>query len=80
MYNELLKSIETNPALLREKRSKVFKAFDIYKQNVNYGIIEESQEQHETVLQWYRNCLDLNSEAINNIPDEIKPFCEKINF
>lgn len=79
-YNQLLESVNTNTEYLREKRNKVFKAFDIYKQNVNYGILTETKAKHNEILEWYQNCLDLNNEAINNVPDEIKPFLEKINF
>lgn len=79
-YNQLLESVNTNTGYLREKRNKVFKAFDIYKQNVSYGLVTETKAKHNEITEWYQSCLDLDPEAINNIPDEIKPFLEKINF
>ena len=60
--------------VLRIKRSVDFKAFDIYKQNVNYGIIEETQEQHDEISLWYHRCLMLDREAIENVPEVIKPY------
>lgn len=66
---------------IRKKREKYLKAFDIYKQNVNYGIIQEQNKQHKNILSWYRNLLDLpeqindtNYNTINfpKCPEEIK--------
>lgn len=37
----------------RAFREEQFAAFDIYKSNIFYGVINESQEQHEEVLEWY---------------------------
>lgn len=44
---------------LRLQRNKVFRAFDIYKTNVYYGIEAETDEQHEAVLEWYNSWLDI---------------------
>lgn len=63
-----------SPDILRNKRNKLFKAFDIYKQNVNYGLIEETQEQHENITTWYNLCLELDYNAINNCPQEIEKY------
>ena len=62
------------PELLRAKRKRLFKAFDIYKENVNYGLVEETQETHNKLVQWYQGCLDLDANAIDNCPNEIKPY------
>lgn len=62
------------PELLRAKRKRLFKAFDIYKQNVAYHLIIESEERHNEIITWYSQCLDLNANAINNYPNEIKPY------
>lgn len=72
----VLERANHSPEILRKKREKVFKAFDIYKQNVNYGILTESNEQHEAITLWYRKCLDLDYEAINNIPVEIEVYLQ----
>ncbi len=37
----------------RAFREAQFTAFDIYKSNIFYGVINESQEQHEEVIEWY---------------------------
>ena len=73
-YNQLLQSVNTNTEYLREKREKAFKAFDIYKQNVNYGIVKEDDKTHAKIIAWYNRCLELDQEAINNIPNEIKAY------
>ena len=57
--------------VLRKQRSRLLKAFDIYKTNVKYGIEQESEEQHTEMVAWYQKCLDLDYEAINNPPVEV---------
>ena len=52
----------------REYRKRLLSAFDIYKQNVGYGIIEETPETRGAVLTWYRNLLDLEPRAFTAIP------------
>lgn len=74
---------------LRALRKPLLKAFDIYKSNVYYGIIEETQEEHNAILQWYHTLLDIEGtapviladgspmtaeEAIRNIPEKIKRY------
>ncbi len=56
---------------LRAKREIVFTAFDTYKENVNYGIIEETEETKMRIIAWYKECLELIEEAIDNPPEEI---------
>lgn len=62
------------PEVLRKQRAKLFKAFDIYKENVNYGLINETQETHDKLVVWYNACLDLNYETINNCPSELERY------
>lgn len=62
--------------VLRKQRVLIFKAFDIYKTNVEYGIIEETQEQHDDIISWYQKCLDLDYNAINNVPECIKRYLQ----
>lgn len=59
---------------LRNRRMVIFKAFDIYKENVNYGIVEESQERHEQILAWYHKCCDLDRNALENVPVEVAKY------
>ena len=40
-------------AEFRSFRERQFRAFDIYKSNIEYGIIEETLSTHETILEWY---------------------------
>ena len=64
--------------ILRAKRATAFKAFDIYKENVNYGLINETNEQHANIVVWYQLCLNLDRQAIENVPDVIKPYLKAI--
>lgn len=60
--------------VLRKQRAKLFKAFDIYKENVNYGLINETQETHDKLVSWYNACLELDYNAINEYPEEIERY------
>lgn len=44
---------------VRQERAYLFKAFDIYKANVEYGILTETEETHNENLVWYQTLLDL---------------------
>ena len=59
---------------LRELRCPLLKAFDIYKTNVLYGIINESESEKAEVLKWYQAILDLDKEAIENPLSQIKKY------
>ena len=39
---------------LRRLREPLLKAFDIYKSNVYYGVINETEEEHQQILNWYQ--------------------------
>ena len=69
--SRLLENAKHDLGVLRNQRAKLFKAFDIYKSNVEYGVIEETQETHDLITTWYLACLDLDYQAINNPPSEI---------
>ena len=62
------------PELLRVKRKRLFKAFDIYKSNIEYGVISETQEEHSQIVEWYQKCLDLDYNAINNYPPVLEKY------
>ena len=72
--SKLIENAERNQDVLRSKRAKAFKAFDIYKSNVEYGIISETAETKAKIIKWYNACLDLDYIAINNVPSEIKRY------
>lgn len=59
---------------LRTLREPLLAAFDIYKQNVNYGILTETAEERETILAWYRDLCDLKESAIREVPARIKKY------
>ena len=63
-----------SPEILRAKRTRLFRAFDIYKQNVSYGLVDETNDRHEEIKAWYNKCRELDYEAINNPPLEIKKY------
>ena len=69
--SELLNRAKTNVAVLRQKRTKLFKAFDIYKSNIKYGLITETVEAHQRIASWYLLALDLDYNAITNYPPEL---------
>ena len=70
----LKKEGEQTPEMLRQKRRKLFKAFDIYKTNVSYKLIGETKDRHGEIVEWYQKALDLNEEAINNYPEELNQY------
>lgn len=72
--SKLLEHAQHNLDVLRTKRARLFKAFDIYKENVNYGLIQETQETHDKLANWYRKCLDLDFNAISNCPTELEKY------
>ena len=57
---------------LRQLRTPLLQAFDIYKSNVNYGI--EADDNRVKILKWYKTILDLDKKAISNPPDEIRRY------
>lgn len=70
----LKKEGEQTPEMLRQKRKKLFKAFDIYKTNVSYKIVSESKDRHAEIVEWYNKALDLDAEAITNYPEELNQY------
>lgn len=62
---------------LRSRRELLLIAFDKYKSNVDYGIERETEMQHENMIAWYEDLLDLKEYAFNNIPERIKYYLEK---
>ena len=63
---------------LRSLRKPLLKAFDIYKGNVFYGIIEETEEEHSQILEWYNSLLTMNAKSITSVEEAIKNVPEKI--
>ena len=69
--SELLNRAKNNVVVLRQKREILFKAFDIYKSNIEYGLIAETDETHQRIASWYLLALDLDYNAITNYPPEL---------
>ena len=72
--SQLLENAKRNVEVLRTQRARLFKAFDIYKSNIEYGVISETDSQHEIIVAWYRACLDLDYNAINNYPPVLEKY------
>ena len=66
--SELTDRASKSLEILRLERERLFKAFDIYKANVKYGVISESDEEHTLITEWYRKALDLDANAIKDYP------------
>lgn len=71
-----------NPDLLRQRRAIAFQAFDIYKANVQYGIVVELEGDHELAIRWYYNCLnmeqpDVVADALDNVPPLVKHYMRR---
>lgn len=66
--SELTDRARISPEILRMERERLFKAFDIYKANVRYGVVGESEEEHALITEWYRKALDLDTNAIRDYP------------
>ena len=59
---------------MRENRKPLLKAFDVYKSNISYGIISETEEERASVFEWYNKILNLDEDALNNVPESIKKY------
>ncbi len=66
---------EEKKNILRSKRERMLIAFDKYKSSVNYGIITETTEERQAVIEWYNKLLNLDEATIENVdlvPNKIK--------
>lgn len=70
----VLDETERSLAARRDYRRELLAAFDVYKQNVLYGIDEETPETRGAVLSWYRKLLDLDPEAFREIPAPVTAY------
>ena len=48
----------------RFKRKSLLQAFDKYRSAVSYGIITETDEEHQAILTWYNQLLDIETANI----------------
>lgn len=61
----LLTRLSRAKSAFRQYRGEAFKAFDIYKTNIEYGVVTETASQHEAIVEWYDDML--------NFPELITP-------
>lgn len=63
---------------LRKEREKLFPAFNIYCTMKNANCLPTTYAtndiEHKEILEWYVKILDLNEEAIFNIPKQVRYF------
>ena len=72
--SKLLENAKHNQEVLRNKRAKLFKAFDILKENINFGIDTITEERKQEIIVWYNKALDLDYNAIENYPSELEKY------
>lgn len=60
--------------LLRGVRKRLLTAFDVYKSNVSFGIIEQTEVEKEIAKKWYEKLLDLEESAFTEVPSQIKKY------
>lgn len=58
-------------------RHPVLLAYDIYRINVLYGDIIETEEEHMEILSWAKRARDKDTDALKNIPEKIKHYIQK---
>lgn len=71
---EGLNGLAVRSEALRTLRAPLLDAFDIYKSNVYYGIITETDKQHAAIVAWYHDLCDLKESAISEPPAGIRKY------
>ena len=59
---------------IRQLRTPLLEAFDIYKSNVSYGVETETEEERVEIITWYQQLLNLDIEAIKNVPAKVQHY------
>ncbi len=62
----------------RQLREPLLKAFDIYKTNVGYGVVPETEGEKETILHWYRRLCDLEEDALLVVPPPVAMYIKEV--
>ncbi len=62
---------------IRRLREPLLEAFDIYKSNLFYGVVTESEEEHAAVLGWYRRLLDLDPASVTAVPPQVEKYVKQ---
>lgn len=76
--SELINRAKTNVVVLRQKRKKLFDAFDIYKTNLSVGLEKPTEYQWQKIVEWYQDLKDLKPSAFEDesIPSAIKYYLD----
>lgn len=69
---ELLYQASLEKNKLRLGRKSLLAAFDKYKSNVYYGIESETLAERDNIMAWYKAVLELDENALENVPAKIK--------
>ena len=73
----VLSGTEVSVQAKRQLRKPILDAFDIYKSNVYYGVVTETDAEHYEILYWYQFLLDLDEYALNNVPKAIAKYIKR---
>ena len=69
-----LDGLDAKTDALRTLREPLLAAFDVYKSNIYYGIITETDKQHAAIVAWYHDLCDLKESAISDPPAGIRKY------
>lgn len=58
----------------RQLREPLLKAFDVYKTNVYYGVVTETEREKAEIIEWYNAMCDLKEWAIEKVPDKVRRY------
>ena len=72
--SKVVERAKASPEYLRQKRARLFKAFDIFMGNTYLGIDKVSEERKNEIITWYQKALDLDANAIDNYPQELEKY------
>jgi hypothetical protein len=64
---------------IRELRAPLLDAFDVYKTNCIYGIVQESAEERAKVIEWYTRLLNLDASALTEVPPTIQRYVKGVS-
>lgn len=67
----LFSDLETKNRYLREIRSRLFEAWDIYSKNYLIGVEDATSSRFSEIVNWYKACKDMDFDAIVNPPAEV---------
>ena len=59
---------------IRQLRTPLLEAFDVYKSNVTYGVENETVTEKAEIMAWYQDLLDKKESALKNVPLKIKRY------